>query len=253
MMKDLKNKVAVVTGATSGIGWDTALRLADEGVNLVLAGRRLEKGEELVHLVEKKGVKCSFKQTDITNEEGVEQLFTAIEKKFGQLDFAFNNAGIESEAASAEAFNKSDYQRVMDTNVMGTLLSLKYEIPLMKKAGGGSIVNTGSIAGLIGLANYSVYVASKHALLGLTKAVALEVARDKIRVNAVSPAAVQTEMLDRFVGHNDEMKAGFANMHPMGRVGQTEEIASAVAYLFSSESSFMTGQSLTVDGGYTAA
>jgi NAD(P)-dependent dehydrogenase (short-subunit alcohol dehydrogenase family) len=252
-MKGLKDKVAVITGATSGIGWDASLRLAEEGVNLVLAGRRADKGEELAAHVQKKGVKVIFKATDVTSEDSVEELFAVVEKTFGRLDFAFNNAGVESESAGIEAFSTSDYHRVMDTNVLGTLLSMKYEVPMMKKSGGGSIVNTGSIAGLIGMPNFSVYIASKHALLGLTKAVALELARENIRVNAVSPAAVQTEMFDRFVGNNEEVKAGFANMHPMGRIGQPSEIASVVAFLFSGESSFMTGQSITVDGGYTAA
>ena len=252
-MKGLKDKVAVITGATSGIGWDAALRLAEEGVNLVLAGRRADKGEELATHLQKKGVKVIFKATDVTSEDSVKELFEVVEKTLGRLDFAFNNAGVESESASIEAFSTSDYHRVMDTNVLGTLLSMKYEVPMMKKSGGGSIVNTGSIAGLIGMPNFSVYIASKHALLGLTKAVALELARENIRVNAVSPAAVQTEMFDRFVGNNEEVKAGFANMHPMGRIGQPSEIASVVAFLFSGESSFMTGQSITVDGGYTAA
>jgi NAD(P)-dependent dehydrogenase (short-subunit alcohol dehydrogenase family) len=252
-MKGLQSKVAVITGATSGIGLGTALRLAEEGVNLVLAGRRAERGAEIRNRVAKKGIKAIFKVTDVTREDNLVDLFGMVEKEFGQLHFAFNNAGVESDACSIEKATGEEYNRVMDTNVKGVLLSIKHEVPLMRKADGGVIVNTSSIAGLVGLADYSIYVASKHAVLGLTKSAALELAKDNIRVNAVSPGAVETELFDRFVGHDDQMKAGFAKMHPLGRVGKPEEIAAAVAFLFSDDATFITGQSLTVDGGYTTA
>jgi NAD(P)-dependent dehydrogenase (short-subunit alcohol dehydrogenase family) len=252
-MKGLQNKVAVITGATSGIGLATALRLAEEGVNLVLAGRRADRGAEIQDRVAKKGIKAIFKVADVTREDNLVDLFGMVEKEFGQLHFAFNNAGVESDACSVEKATGEEYNRVMDTNVKGVLLSIKHEVPLMRKADGGVIVNTSSIAGLVGLADYSIYVASKHAVLGLTKSAALELAKDNIRVNAVSPGAVETELFDRFVGHDDQMKAGFAKMHPLGRVGKPEEIAASVAFLFSDDATFITGQSLTVDGGYTTA
>jgi NAD(P)-dependent dehydrogenase (short-subunit alcohol dehydrogenase family) len=252
-MKGLKGRVAVVTGATSGIGKITALALASEGVNLVLAGRRADKGAEIQKQTADKGIRSVFKATDVSKEHEVQDLFDIVEKEFGRLDLAFNNAGVESEAAGIEAFGNDEYDRVMNANVRGTMLCLKYEVPLMRQTGQGAIVNNSSIAGLIGLANYSIYVASKHAVLGLTKSAALELAPAKIRVNAVSPGAVQTDMLDRFVNRDDGIKAGFAKMHPLGRVGTTEEIASAVLFLLSDDSAFITGQSLTVDGGFTTA
>jgi NAD(P)-dependent dehydrogenase (short-subunit alcohol dehydrogenase family) len=252
-MNGLKGKVAVVTGATSGIGKIAALALAEQGVNLVLAGRRTDKGVEIQKQTEAKGVKSIFQTADVAKESDIKKLFEIVEKEFGRLDFALNNAGVESEAAGVDAFNNEQYDQVMDTNVRGTMLSMKYEIPLMRKNGKGSIVNVSSIAGLVGFANFSVYVASKHAVLGLTKSAALELAHDSIRVNAVSPGAIQTDMLNRWVDNNDEAKAGFAKMHPMGRVGKPEEIAAAALFLMSDDSAFVTGQSLAVDGGYTTA
>jgi NAD(P)-dependent dehydrogenase (short-subunit alcohol dehydrogenase family) len=250
-MKALKGKVAVVTGATSGIGRTTALALADEGVNLVLAGRRADKGEEVRKQAEAMGVKALFQSTDVAKEGDIKKLFETVEREFGHLDFAFNNAGVESKAAGVEAFNNDEYNRVMDTNVRGTMLSMKYEVPLMLKSGQGAIVNTSSIAGVVGIANFSIYVASKHAVIGLTKSAALELAPHGIRVNAVSPGAVLTEMFDRFAGHNDDAKSAFSKMHPLGRAGTADEIADSVLFLLSDNSSFITGQSLAVDGGYT--
>ena len=251
-MNGLRNKVAVITGATSGIGLATAMRLADEGVNLVLAGRRVDKGMQVQDRTSQKGIRAIFKATDVTREDDLADLFGIVEKEFGQLHFAFNNAGVESKNVPIEKTTGDEYDHVMDTNVKGVLLSIKHEVPLMRE-GGGVIVNTCSVAGLIGFADFSIYVASKHAVLDLTKSAALKLAKDHIRVNAVSPGAIETGMLDRFVGHDEQSKADFAKMHPLGRVGKPEEIAAAVAFLFSDDAAFITGQSLTVDGGYTTA
>lgn len=246
-MNGLRNKVAVITGATSGIGLATALRLAEEGVNLVLAGRHLDKGMQVQERASQKGIKAIFKATDVTREDDLADLFGMVEKEFGQLHFAFNNAGVESKNGPIEKATGDEYDHVMDTNVKGVLLSIKHEVPLMRKAGGGVIVNTCSIAGLIAFAYVSIYVASKHAVLGLTKSAALELAGENIRVNAVSPGAIETGILDRFVGHDEQYKADFAKMHPLSRVGKPEEIAAAVAFLFSDDAAFITGQSLTVE------
>lgn len=175
------------------LSW-TTLRLADEGVNLVLAGRHADKGAEVQDRVAQKGIKAIFKATDVTCEDDLIDLFDRVEAEFGQLNFAFNNPGVESGACSIEKATGEEYDRVMDTNVKGALLSIKHEVPLLRKAGGG-VVNTSSIAGLIGFVNSSIYVASKHAVLGLTNSAALELAKDNIRVNAISPAAIETEML----------------------------------------------------------
>lgn len=252
-MKGLKGKVAVVTGATSGIGEATALALADAGVNLILTGRNEEKGKRVRSLAEARNVKAIFRKADIKIESDVRGVFEEVKSVFGHLDFALNNAGVESEGCPLESFDSRQYESVMETNVLGTMLSMKFEIPLMRMAGRGSIVNVSSIAGLIGFPNFSIYVASKHAVLGLTKSAALELASENIRVNAVSPGAVQTSMLDRWVDNDERKKASFAKMHPLGRVGSPDEIASTVLFLMSEDAAFITGQSLAVDGGYTVS
>lgn len=199
-----------------------------------------------------KGIKAIFKATHVTCEDDLIDLFDRVEAEFGQLNFAFNNAGVEFGPCSIEKATGEEYDRVMDTNVKGALLTIKHEVPLLRKAGGG-VVNTSSIAGLIGFVNSSIYVASKHAVLGLTNSAALELAKDNIRINAISPAAIETEMLDWFVGHDDQMKVDFAKMHPFRRVGKPEKIAAVVEFLFSNDVTFITGQPFTIDGSYTAA
>lgn len=175
-------------------------------------------------------------------------------KEFGCLDVAFNNAGVEGTLALLTDATAEQYQQVFDVNVKGVFLSMKYEIPAMLKTGGGSIVNTSSVAGHIGMPTVGIYIASKHAVNGLSKTAALEVAKQGIRVNTVSPAAIQTDMLDRFIGDEqaEQKKQGFAAMHPVGRIGTADEIASAVLYLSSPGASFITGTDLLVDGGFTA-
>jgi NAD(P)-dependent dehydrogenase (short-subunit alcohol dehydrogenase family) len=252
--KPFENKVALVTGGTSGIGLATAVAFARAGAKVVLSGRREKEGKQVVSLIMKSGGDAAFIKTDVSNEVEVEALVDQTVSTFGRLDVAFNNAGVEGEGARrTHEQSVANYRTVMDINVLGVLVAMKYEIAAMLKNGGGSIVNNASVAGLVGLPGASVYVASKHAVMGLTRSAALEYAREGIRVNAVSPGPIQTPMLDRFMGElGAEVEAHLMNTLPMGRKGRAEEIAEAVLWLCSDKGSFVTGQSLTVDGGWTA-
>jgi NAD(P)-dependent dehydrogenase (short-subunit alcohol dehydrogenase family) len=182
----------------------------------------------------------------------VKELVERTMQKFGRLDFAFNNAGIEQEPTPFLEQDEETYDRVMDINVEGVWVSMKYEIPAMLKTGGGSIVNTSSGLGVIGMPGIEIYVASKHAVIGLTKSAALEFGKQGIRVNAVLPAVIDTDMFQRFAGENPEFRARITALHPIGRIGKSEEIADAAIWLSSSKSSFVTGHSLLIDGGFTA-
>lgn len=248
----LSGKVALVIGGTSGIGHAAALRLARDGAKVVVAGRRQAEGQAVVAEIQAAGGTAHFVVTDVASESQVKHLVDETLAKYGRLDIAFNNAGVEQMGPLTEV-TEEQYRRTFDINVLGVLWSLKYEIPAMLKTGGGSIINTSSIAGHIGMANVSVYVASKHAVEGITKTAALELAQQGIRVNAVAPAAIETAMVDRFAGTvGSESRQGLAAMHPIGRMGRAPEIADAVAFLASDESSFVTGISLPVDGGWLA-
>lgn len=247
-MATFSGKVALVTGGTSGIGKATALAFAKAGAKVVLSGRREKEGLAVVEEIKKTGGTAHFVPADVAKEADVKRLVDEAVAKFGRLDVAFNNAGVEILGPIAEV-KEEDYRRVMDINVLGVLLSLKYEVPAMLKTGGGAIVNTSSIAGHIGMPGGAIYMASKHAVEGITKTAALEYAKQGIRVNTVAPGAIQTDMIDRFAG-SEEGKAGLAAMHPLGRVGTADEVAAAVLYLASDAASFTTGISLPVDGGF---
>ena len=250
-MLSFKDKVVIVTGGTSGIGRTTAIAYGKYGAKVVVAGRRVEEGNQTVAAIKSAGGQGIFVQTDVTKEADVKALVEKTVATYGRLDIAFNNAGVEVIVPITD-FTEADYRRVFDINVLGVLLCLKYEIPAMLKTGGGAIVNTGSIAGSIGMGGLAIYAGTKHAINGITKSVALEYAKQKIRVNAVAPAAIETDMLDRFTGGKDDMLNYFASLHPIGRVGKSEEIANAVLWLSADEASFVTGQTLLVDGGFTA-
>jgi NAD(P)-dependent dehydrogenase (short-subunit alcohol dehydrogenase family) len=251
-MKEFQGKVAIVTGGTSGIGRAAAVAYAREGASVVVAGRRAAEGEETVRLLRAQGGEGIFVATDVSKAAQVKELVERTMQKFGRLDFAFNNAGIEQEPTPFLEQNEQIYDRVMDINVKGVWLSMKYEIPAMLKTGGGAIVNTSSIAGVVVFPGIEIYAASKHAVIGLTKSAAVEFAKQGIRVNAVLPAAIETDMYRRFVGDKAENEATMRAMHPIGRIGTPEEIADAVIWLSSSKSSFLVGHSLLVDGGFTA-
>jgi NAD(P)-dependent dehydrogenase (short-subunit alcohol dehydrogenase family) len=246
--------VALVTGGTSGIGRATALAYAKAGYRVVVAGRRQKEGQQVIDEITKAGGEARFVRTDITKEAEVAALVEATLNAYGRLDAAFNNAGIEGATGKrTHEATVEDYRAVMDANVLGVLLSMKHEIPALLRSGGGAIVNTSSVAGVIAMPTASVYTASKHAVIGLTKTAALEYAKEGIRVNAVNPAATQSDMLDRFTGGADsDFRKQLAAMHPIGRIAQAEEVADAVVYLSSPKASFITGQALSVDGGWTA-
>jgi NAD(P)-dependent dehydrogenase (short-subunit alcohol dehydrogenase family) len=251
-MNEFQGKVALVTGGTSGIGRAAAIAYAREGANVVVAGRRVTEGEETVRLVRAQGREAMFVPTDVAREVHVKNLIGRTLEQFGRLDFAFNNAGVEQAPTPFLEQTVETFDQVMDVNVKGVWLSMKYEIPAMLKTGGGSIVNTSSGLGVIGMPGIEIYVASKHAVIGLTKSAALEFGKQGIRVNAVLPAAIDTEMFQRFAGENPEFRAQVTALHPIGRIGKSEEIADAAIWLSSSKSSFVTGHSLLVDGGFTA-
>lgn len=248
-MGSLTGKVVIVTGAGSGIGRTTAVAFAREGAKVVVANRREAEGQETVQLVKEIGSDGLFVKTDVTQEPDVKALVDTTVEAYGRIDYAFNNAGTEQEPAALVEQTNEAFDKIMSINVKGVWLCMKYQIPQMLKQGGGAIVNNASLYGLIGLANFGIYVASKHAVVGLTKSAALDYAKLGIRINAVNPGAIETEMYDRAFAGKEELKAEIAAKYPLGRVGQPEEIASAVLWLCSDGASFVTGQSLVIDGG----
>jgi NAD(P)-dependent dehydrogenase (short-subunit alcohol dehydrogenase family) len=254
MNTSLKNKVALVTGGTSGIGEAAARALAGAGAKVVVAGRRESEGQAVVDAIEKVGGEALFVKTDVGREADVKALVDKTVARFGRLDIAFNNAGIEGQMGlTTEVQTAENFDSIFNINVKGVLLSMKHEAAAMLHNGGGSIINTSSIAGQIGLAGAGVYVASKHAVNGLSKSAALEFARKGIRVNTVSPGTIQTDMITRMVGDGEsEARKWWQNQHPMGRFGTVDEVAAAVLWLASPESSFVTGTDIAVDGGYMA-
>jgi NAD(P)-dependent dehydrogenase (short-subunit alcohol dehydrogenase family) len=251
MNSNYTGKVALVTGGTSGIGKATAIAFAQAGAKVVLSGRREKEGAAVVAEIERLGGTAAFVRADIAVEADVKAMVDFAVVTHGRLDVAFNNAGVEW-MGPLESATEAEYRRVFDINVWGVLNSMRHEIPAMLRTGGGAIVNTSSIAGHIGMAQVSVYIASKHAVEGLTKAVALEFAKQNIRVNAVAPAVIATDMVDRFAGKEGEMREYLKSLHPVGRIGTSEEVAAAVLYLCSDAASFTTGISVPVDGGFLA-
>ncbi len=252
MSRELEGKIGLITGGTSGIGRDTAVLFAKAGAKVVVAGRREAEGERTVELIRSAGSEGMFVKADVSRASDVEALIQHVVDKFGQLDAAFNNAGIEGVWVPILKQTEEDFDRTIDVNLKGVWLCLKYEIKQMiKQGGGGAIVNMASITGLVGSAGAAAYTASKHGVIGLTKAAALETARSGIRVNAVCPGAIETSMADRLFGA-PQVNKYVKSCHPIGRFGRPSEVAEAVVWMCSDRASFMTGQSLVLDGGFLA-
>jgi NAD(P)-dependent dehydrogenase (short-subunit alcohol dehydrogenase family) len=252
MTRELEGKIALVTGGTSGIGRDTAVLFAKAGAKVVVAGRREAEGNQSVELVRGAGGEALFVKTDVSKAAEVENLVKKTVEKFGRLDVAFNNAGIEGKWVPIISQTEEDWDRTININLKGVWLCLKYEIrQMLKQGGGGAIVNMSSIGGLLGTAGAATYTATKHGVMGLTKCAALENARNRIRVNAVCPAVVETPMGERLFGA-PEMKKHAIGLHPLGRLGKPTEVAEAVLWMCSERASFMTGQPIVLDGGFLA-
>ncbi|MBW4458143.1 MAG: glucose 1-dehydrogenase [Nostoc indistinguendum CM1-VF10] len=249
----LENKVALITGATSGIGKATAKAFGVAGAKVVFSGRREPEGKATEAQLRDAGVDCLFVRSDVSNEAEIKALVQTTIEKFGKLDCAFNNASIEALPKPLHEQLIEDFDKLMAINTRGLFLCMKYEIQQMLTQGAGAIVNTSSLGGLIAFPGASPYVASKHAVMGLTRAAALDYAKQGIRINAVTPGATATEMLDRSLDRMGITADDFASTVPMGRIGQAKEIAQAVVFLCSDAASYITGQPLVIDGGFTVS
>jgi NAD(P)-dependent dehydrogenase (short-subunit alcohol dehydrogenase family) len=245
------NPVVLITGALTGIGRATAIAYARDGARIVVSGRRDEAGEALAKELRALGAQAEFIRADVRHEDDVRNLVDKTVARFGRLDIAVNNAGTEGQPGPITQQTAESYAAAFDTNVLGVLLSLKHEFRVMLPQGSGSIVNVSSVAGKIGVPNASVYTASKHAVEGLTKSAALEASGTGVRVNAVAPGPIETDMLNRFTG-SEEAKAGFLSGIPAKRAGTPEEIAQTILFVASDKAPFLVGQSIAVDGGRLA-
>ncbi|NQW16393.1 MAG: glucose 1-dehydrogenase [Chloroflexi bacterium] len=249
MSGELAGKIGLVTGASSGIGRATAIAMVAAGASVVVAARR---GPELASLVDeiiRSGGNSLAVPTDVTDETAVRAMVEACVAEYGQLDFAFNNAGIEGPSQPISAYTLDEFQSVLAVNTVGTFSCMKYELAQMQSQGHGVIVNDASVAGLRGMFRQSAYTASKHAVIGMTKVAALEYGSKGIRVNAVCPGFTKTDMVDRLAQHDTEREARLASYSPMKRLGTVEEVAAAVVWLCSDASSFTNGEALVLDGG----
>ena len=253
MAGQLDGKVTLITGGGSGIGRETALAAVREGAKVVISDINVEGGEDTVATIKERGGECTFIHVDVSRAADVESMIQKVLQIHGRLDCAYNNAGIEGGSTVRLHEYPEDYwDRLMDINLKGVWLSLKYEIPAMLEQGGGAIVNTASGAGLVGSRLLSAYTASKHGVVGLTKAAALEYARDGIRVNAVCPGPTDTPMMQRLFVSREEYDSELISAEPPARLGKPHQIAEAVVWLCSDAASFVTGHAMSVDGGMVA-
>ena len=252
MAEQFRGKVALVTGASSGIGRATALAFAREGARVVVSDVNSEGGEETVSKIENAGGQSIFVHADVSHSAEVETLINKAVETYGRLDCAHNNAGIGGVSVPTHEYPEDVWDRIVDINLKGVWLCQKYEIVQMLKQGSGTIVNTASVAGLIADGAGAGYIASKHGVVGLTKKAALEYARAGIRVNAVCPGVIRTPMVESVFARNPEKESQIAAAHPAGRLGNPEEVAETVVWLCSDAASFVTGHSMVVDGGYVA-
>ncbi len=252
MSKSFDGKVALVTGGGSGIGRAAAQTFAREGASVVVADVALDLGEETVRLINQTGGVAEFTRVDVTKADEVKAMVQSVEQSFGKLDFAVNNAGIDGLRAATSEYPESTWFEVLNVNLTGVFLCMKYELPLLVRQGGGAIVNVSSVAGVTGFPGHSAYTASKHGVIGLTKTAALEYAKAGIRVNAICPCYTRTPMLERMLKVKPELEAKLERRVPLGRLGTAEEVAAAALYLCGATGSFITGHALVLDGGIMA-
>ncbi len=248
----LDGKIALITGGSSGIGRETAVLFAQHGASLAIADLNPDGGQDTVQLIREAGGTAVFIQTDVAQAAQVENMVNEVMREYGRLDIAFNNAGIEGAPVRTIDVTEAEFDQILAVNAKGVWLCLKYEIQQMLRQGSGSIINTASVAGLIGAHSMSAYAASKHAVVGLTRTAAVEYARKGIRINAVCPAIIRTAMVERAIAQLPQLEHGAIQNNPSRRLGNPNEVAQAVLWLASDASSFTTGATLTVDGGLTA-
>ena len=246
------NKTVIITGGTTGIGKATALKFAQNGFNVVVTSRNSNKETDLKNEFQKQGLEVNFAVLDVTNEQQVKEVIEDTVSKFGKLDVIVNNSGISLGNAILADTESDELKQMLETNVMGVYYGMKYAIIEMLKTGGGTIVNLASIAGLNGLYATAQYNASKHAVVGLTKGASIDYAQQGIRVNAVAPGAIKTDILKNAIASGTYDVSSIEAIHPMNRLGEVEDIAKAIYFLASDENTFMTGTILNIDGGYNA-
>jgi len=248
----MKHKVAIITGGASGIGKSTAMVLARRGIKVVISGRREALGQQVIEEIRAQDGDAAYVTADVNDEASIRQMIEFAVTRYGRLDLAVNNAGIANETVRIGDSDPAKFQAMLQTNVMGVYLCMKFEIQQMLKNGGGSIVNLASIAGLNGIPYAGPYAATKHAVVGLTKSGALDYATQNIRINAVAPGAVNTDIISQQIALGQYDEVSVSAMHPMARMGNPEEIAHGIAWLLSDEASFVTGHILNIDGAFQA-